>query len=204
MGDKSNYNSTFEKLAGRLTNIVLLGFFTTLLSLPVVTLGAAFTALNVATKAYLYEDDDKPLRIYSKTFKERFMLSTKVWLLHIVAFAVLIWDYAYYRAGDSTIDILSSAGIFVLFAFLVYEVTMVFIVIGEGKNDKVFGCIKTALDISMYSPFRSLMIMMLEAAAVVVALFLFRGLLLVVPGIGAYLAWQIVPEMLKRYKFRNS
>ena len=203
MGD-SNSNDKFEKLAGRLTNIVLLGFFTTLCSVPIITAGASFTALNVATKAYLFENDDKPLRIFFSSFKKHFALSTKIWLLHILAYAILIWDYVYYRTSDSTIDILAAAGIFVAFGFLVFETTMVFVVIAEEKSDKVFETIKIALDIAMISPLRSGMILFLELAVVVVALLLFRGLILIIPGIIAYLSWQIIPQMLKNYKFRNT
>ena len=204
MGDNSDFNAKFGKLAGRFTNIVLLGFFTTLCCLPIVTAGASFTALNSATKAYLFENDDKPLRIFFASFKKHFGLATKIWLLHILAYAILIWDYVYYRTSDATIDILAAAGIFVTFAFLVFETTMVFVVIAEEKSDKVFRTIKIALDIAMISPLRSAMILFLEAAVVIIALFLFRGLILIIPGIIAYLAWQIIPDMLKNYKFRNS
>ena len=204
MGDNSDFNAKFGKLAGRFTNIVLLGFFTTLCCLPIVTAGASFTALNSATKAYLFENDDKPLRIFFASFKKHFGLATKIWLLHILAYAILIWDYVYYRTSDATIDILASAGIFVTFAFLVFETTMVFVVIAEEKSDKVFRTIKIALDIAMISPLRSAMILFLEAAVVIIALFLLRGLILIIPGIIAYLAWQIIPDMLKNYKFRNS
>ncbi len=202
MGDNSNFS--FEKLAGRLANIVLLGFFTTLCSLPILTAGASFTALNVATKAYLFENDDKPLRIFFASFKKHFALSTKTWLLHLAAYAILIWDYVYYRTSDTTINILAAAGIFVTFVFLLFENTMVFVVIAEEKSDKVLKTIKIALDIAMISPLRSGMILFLEAAVIIVSLLLFRGLILIVPGIIAYLAWQIIPEMLKNYRFRNS
>ena len=204
MGDNSNFNSRFEKLAGRLTNIVLLGFFTTLCSLPIVTAGASFTALNTATKAYLFDNDDKPLRIFFSSFKEHFALATKTWLLHILAYVILIWDYVYYRTSDSTINILAATGIFVTFVCLLFENTMVFVVIAEEKSKKVFETIKIALDVAMISPLRSGMILFLEAAVIIVAMLLLRGLLLIVPGIIAYLSWQIIPEMLKNYKFRNS
>lgn len=202
MGDNSNFS--FEKLAGRLTNIVLLGFFTTLCSLPILTAGASFTALNVATKAYMFENDDKPLRIFFSSFRKHFILSTKTWLIHILAYLILIWDYVYYRTSDTTINILAAAGIFVTFVFLLFENTMVFVVIAEEKSDKVLETIRIALDIAMISPLRSGMILFLEAAVVIVSLLLFRGLILIVPGVIAYLAWQIIPEMLKNYKFRNS
>ena len=204
MAEGQGFNDRSEKLAGRLTNIVLLGFFTSVCSLPLVTAGASFTALNTATKAYLFDDDDKPLKIFFSSFKKHFALATKVWLLHLLAYAVLIWDYVYYRTADSTIDILAAAGIFVIFACLVFETTMVFVVIAEERSSKVFETIKIALDVAMISPLRSGMILFLEAAVVIVSLFLFRGLILIAPGIIAYLAWQIIPEMLKNYRFRNS
>ena len=192
-----------EKLAGRITNIVLLGFFSMLCSLPIVTAGASFTALNKATKAYLYENEDKPLRTFFNTFKDKFKLSTLVWLLHLVFIAVLVWDFVYYRTGDDTISILASAGIFVLLMFVLFEVSLVFVIIGEDMADDIPKAMKTALDVAMDSFWQCLMIIVLYAAVILTSLFLFRGLIFFAPGLMAFLAWQILPEMLKRYKYRK-
>ncbi|MBQ6334984.1 MAG: YesL family protein [Erysipelotrichaceae bacterium] len=192
-----------EKLAGRLTNIVLLGFFATLFSLPVVTAGAAFTALNVSTKAYLYEDEDKVLRIFFESFKEHFVLSTKVWLIHLLAFAILIWDIAYYRVGETSLDILASAAIFVLIVFLLFEFQLVFVLIGERKESRVFKLMKLALEMAFTCFWQSLMMALFTLTVIAVSIFLFRGLLLVMPGIIAYLDWQVLPELFRKYKFRE-
>ena len=192
-----------EKLAGRLTNIVLLGFFATLFSLPVVTAGAAFTALNVSTKAYLYEDEDKVLRIFFESFKEHFVLSTKVWLIHLLAFAILIWDIAYYRVGETSLDILASAAIFVLIVFLLFEFQLVFVLIGERKESRVFKLMKLALEMAFTCFWQSLMMALFTLTVIAVSIFLFGGLLLVMPGIIAYLDWQVLPELFRKYKFRE-
>lgn len=191
-----------EKLAGRLTNIVLLGFFCVLFSIPIITAGASFTALNSAMKSHLYDDNDKPLKLFLSVFKEKFGLSTKVWALHLLAIAVLIWDFVYYRVGESTLDTLASAGIFVLICFLAFEVLMVFVVISQGMNEKVFGVIKTALDLSFTCVKESLMILVITSTVILASIFLFRGLIPFVPGIISYLSWQIIPQMLKKYKFK--
>ena len=191
-----------EKLAGRLTNIVLLGFFSVLCSLPVITAGASFTALNSAMKSHLYDDNDKPLKLFFSVFKEKFGLSTKVWALHLLAIAILAWDFVYYRVGESTLDTLASAGIFVLICFLAFELLMVFVVISEGMNDKTFGVIKTALDLSFACIKESLMILVITSAVILASIFLFRGLIPIIPGVISYLSWQIIPQMLKKYKFR--
>ena len=202
MSGKRSDNFT-EKFAGRLTNIVLLGFFTTLCCLPVISAGAAFTALNVSTKAYLYEDDDKPLRIFFASFREHFSLSSKVWLLHIPALAVLIWDLAYYRTSDSTIDILASAAVFVLIMFVLLELQMVFVIIATEKENTVGYCLKKALDISLHCFGYSVMLLLFTVTVIAVSVFLFRGLLLVMPGVVSFLHWQFLPEILRKYKFRE-
>ncbi|MBR4470142.1 MAG: YesL family protein [Erysipelotrichaceae bacterium] len=191
-----------EKLAGRLTNIVLLGFFCVLFSIPIITAGASFTALNSAMKSHLYDDNGKPLKLFLSVFKEKFGLSTKVWALHLLAIAVLVWDFVYYRVGESTLDTLASAGIFVLICFLAFEVLMVFVVISQGMNEKVFGVIKTALDLSFTCVKESLMILVITSTVILASIFLFRGLIPFVPGIISYLSWQIIPQMLKKYKFK--
>lgn len=195
-------DNLMEKLAGRLTNIVLLGFFCVLFSIPIITAGASFTALNSAMKSHLYDDNGKPLKLFLSVFKEKFGLSTKVWALHLLAIAVLVWDFVYYRVGESTLDTLASAGIFVLICFLAFEVLMVFVVISQGMNEKVFGVIKTALDLSLTCIKESLMILVITSTVILASIFLFRGLIPFVPGIISYLSWQIIPQMLKKYKFK--
>ncbi|MCR4855815.1 MAG: YesL family protein [Erysipelotrichaceae bacterium] len=202
MNDKRNESLT-ERFAGRLTNIVLLGFFTTLCSLPVITAGAAFTSLNVATKAYLYDDDDKPLRIFFSSFKEVFPLATKVWLLHVPVLAILVWDIVYYRTSDATLDILAAAAIFVLLVFVILEMQMVFVLIGKNRTRKVWPCIKMALDISANCFWHCAMLLLFTASVIAVSLFIFRGLLLVMPGVIAFINWQFIPEILRRYRFRE-
>ncbi|MBR3350489.1 MAG: YesL family protein, partial [Erysipelotrichaceae bacterium] len=110
-----------ERLAGRLTNTVLLGFFSLLFCVPVVTVGASLTALHDAMSRYVVYDEEKPLRVFLDSFRKYFKISTVVWLVHALAFAVLILDYLYYEGGDSTADILGQTGIFVLMAVLVFE-----------------------------------------------------------------------------------
>ena len=193
-----------NRLAGRLSNIVLLGFFTTLLSLPLVTAGAAFTALHRQTKAYLYEGEERVLKPYFSDFRKYFWISTKIWLITLAGIAVLVLDYIYYITGETTIELLASAAIFVLAVYLLFISNMIFVIIPANENEKILPLMKKALDISLTSVLQSVFIIFVSVAVVVVSFLLLRGLLLIAPGIIAYLAWQFIPQMLKKYKFRNS
>ena len=201
--DRGRFDSFLEKFSSRITNIVLLGFFGTLCCLLVVPAGAGFTAVNAATRSYLLEDDRKPLKTFWNAFKEQFRLSTIVWLIHAAVIAVLWWDFAYYRAGTADIDILAQAAVFVLLIFLVMELSLVYVVISEKMADKPLDCMKLALDIGVNCFWETLMITIIMIAIPVAVFFLLRGLLFVMPGVNAYLSWQIIPRMLKKYKFKK-
>ena len=203
MSDYNGRENLWKKAAGRLSNVVLLGFFATLFSLPIVTAGASFTALNVAMESCLSEENDRPLKLFVASFKRYFLKATGIWLLHLLLFAILLWDLIYYGIGKSTLEILAAAGIFVLLVFLLFESVIVFVIIPEEEDTRILPLMKKALDIALYSPVQSLMIIMLLMTVILAALFVFRMLLLVIPGVVAFLSWQILPDMLRKYKYRK-
>ena len=203
MMEKEPFENRMNKLAGRLTNIVLLGFFTLVCSLPVFTAGAAFTALYVSMKQYLKYEEDKALRIFFPAFKERFWISTKVFLVHLVLIAIFVWDLLYYRTGNSTIDYIGQAGSFSLLMLSIFELTVVFVVIGEELcENKVLVIIRTALDMAFSCFKESASLLGLTIAAIVICVVLLRPFILVLPGVIAYLHYPIIEKMLERYRFQ--
>ncbi|MBQ1878625.1 MAG: YesL family protein [Erysipelotrichaceae bacterium] len=201
--DPETRNGIMEKLAGRVTNIVLLGFFGLLFSLPIVTAGAAFSAVNYATKAYLVEGEEKPLRRYFWAFKAFFKTSTLVWLINLAAIAIIVWDFVYYRTGNSTLDILAQAGVFVLAIFLLMEMSLVFVVIPEELAEGVFPSILKALDIAVTCLMQTLMIVTVSVCCIGAVINLLTGFVPILPGLVAYLIWHIIPDMLQKYKFKK-
>lgn len=198
-----SFENKMEKFAGRLTTIVLLGFFSLLFSLPVITIGASFTALQKAMHAYVVKGNDKPLPVFFSAFKEYFPLSTKVFLLHLIVIAVLVWDYVYYTTGNSAIDFLGQFTAFMLLSVILLEMTMVFTVIALDMADSVKSAFAKAVDIGMICPLETLMLLGLFVAISIAVIFLLKGLILVLPGVIAYCDWQIIPNMLQKYKFKR-
>ena len=184
-------------------NIVLLGFFTMLGCILIIPAGASLTAVNVAMKSYLLEDDPKPLKTLWAAFKENFKLSTVVWLIHLVFIAVLIIDFLYYRAGTGTLDILAQTAVFVLIILLAFELLLVFVVIAEKMETNVWKIMGKSLDLAFTCMLESFFILVISIAIPIAAVFLFPAFVIVLPGVIAYLSWQILPNMLQKYKFRK-
>ena len=199
-----SFENKLTKLAGRVSNIVLLGFFCTLCSLPIITFGASYTCLCKAMDEYLHHDNDKPLRIFFSAFKDYFVLATKVFLLHLVFIVVLIWDLAYYQTGEGMIDILGQVAIFVLLVTIIMEMSLVFTLIALDKEDKVFSAIRKGIDIVMYCPGRALGMLVCNIAIILATIFVFRGLILFVSGVICFVDYQFIPTMLEKYRWRKN
>lgn len=80
----------------KIADIVLCNIMFCLFSLPVITAGAALTALHTAMQelaAGRDEDDQSPERVFLKVFKEDFKKSTLLWLICLGCIAFLVLYY---------------------------------------------------------------------------------------------------------------
>lgn len=74
----------------KLSKIVAVNIVFCICCIPIVTVGAATTALHDCMRALLEEvDDDKLVRRFFKTFKQKFVPSTILWILCLFVFAFL-------------------------------------------------------------------------------------------------------------------
>ena len=199
----SNENR-INQLAGRFSNIVLLGFFALVCMLPVVTIGASCTALNKAMYELLENDDDKVLVTFFRAFKEHFLLASEVWLLHLLAIAVLVWDLVYYRTGSSTLDFIGQAASFSLLVMIAFELMCVFVLISKGMADTLIEAFRNGFNMAFLCFWRTLSLLVLSIAVTFAVLFLLRPLILMLPCVIAYLHWQILPAMLQEYRMKSN
>ncbi len=198
------WNDRFQRFSELLMNVILLGFFWTVTSLGIVTVGAASTALNAGMRAYLLEKDRQPLKTYWKAFREQFKLSTLIWLLHLLLLAVLGVDLLYYSVGQTTGDTLAMAAVCVLLTLLVFELSVVFACVVQYRPDRVKKAFARAFDFAFRCFRESLEMLFITAAVLVAGVFLFRGILPFAMGIIACVNWRILPGAFQRYSTRTT
>jgi len=198
-----NWGDRLQRFSELLMNVILLGFFWTVTSLGVVTVGAASTALNAGMRACLLEQDRKPLKTFFKAFKEHFRVSTLVWLLHLLLIAVLVVDLLYYSVGQTAADSIAMAAVCVLLTLLVFEMTVVFACIVQYRLTKVREVFARAFDLAFRCFRESVEMLVLTATVLVVGLFLFRGILPFAMGIIVCLDWKILPGAFQRYHWKK-
>lgn len=74
-------------------DLIVLNLLTILCCLPVVTVGAALTALNTAAIKIVRGEETAPVKDYFRAFRVNFKKGTVLGLIFLLIFAVLIVDY---------------------------------------------------------------------------------------------------------------
>lgn len=83
-----------------LCNLILLNLLWLLTSLPIITMGAANTALNAVLFQYLDQYSDVVFKPYFKAFASNFKQSTQVWIPTLLIGGILFLD-AWYLTGHA-------------------------------------------------------------------------------------------------------
>lgn len=99
MGNIFRWDSPLMRLMMLITNIICLNVLWIVCCLPVITAGAATTALYYVMFQYITKQDDGVLKPFLRAFKENFKTVTPVWVLHLAIGAALGAEVFYLIRG---------------------------------------------------------------------------------------------------------
>ena len=77
----------------KVADLMILNFLTILCCIPVVTAGAAFTALHYQVLRMVRNEDTYVARGFFKSFKENFWQATIIWILILISVVFIVFDY---------------------------------------------------------------------------------------------------------------
>ena len=77
----------------RLADLIWLNLLTLLCCIPVITAGAAFTALHYVCIKMVRDEDGYLTKSYFKSFKQNFLQATGMWLLFLLAALIMVADF---------------------------------------------------------------------------------------------------------------
>ncbi|WP_206192518.1 YesL family protein [Scrofimicrobium canadense] len=92
--------SPFWQAVARCADLVIINLLTIAFSLPLITVGAAFTALNDCCWRLYDEQGGSVVRMYWRSFKDNCVPSTVLWFIAAVPLAVLAWVWIYVDASE--------------------------------------------------------------------------------------------------------
>ena len=92
MGRLFDTDNIVWRFLGRVADLVILNFYSFLCSIPIVTIGASWTALYSVTLKAVKNEESYIAKGFLKGFKENFKQSTIAWLVILLVGTVLFVD----------------------------------------------------------------------------------------------------------------
>lgn len=132
---KLENNPKFMTVMSRIGDLMLLNFFFLLTSIPIITIGAAYTAMYTVIFRFGTDREEGTIRSYFKAFKENFKQATILWLIVLLCGGTAaINTYVFYLFPTAM------RYAFILFAMLFVLVllisTYIFPLLSQFENSK--------------------------------------------------------------------
>ncbi len=109
-----NMDSSFMRGLGKIADLMILNVLTLLLCLPVVTGGAAITALHYMCLKLVRNEESYILKGYFKSFRENFRQSTILWILLLLVAGVVAGDIVIMRYAVMEFPFVVRVGILIM------------------------------------------------------------------------------------------
>lgn len=148
MGQFLNLNNPVWNFMSKVADLVILNVLVILCSLPVVTAGAAWTALYFVTIRMVRKEESYVIKDFVRSFKENFKQATIIWLIALAAIGVFVGDILIYRMIPEQIPKALMIAVVVLAYLVLGTVLYVFPLLSRFYNT-VSGTIKNAFLVSI-------------------------------------------------------
>lgn len=107
MSSVFNYEGPVFSSLSRLADLFWLNLLYVLCCIPVITIGAASTALYYVTLKMAKDEEGYITKSFFRSFKENFVQATLIWLLFLLVFFIMVLDF-WIAAGGNMADIFNS------------------------------------------------------------------------------------------------
>lgn len=109
-----NMDSGLFRFLTRLADLMILNFIFLLTCIPIVTIGAAWTALYYVALKMVRDEESYIVRGYFKSFKENFKQATAMWLIVLVFLILLFIDFRILGVSSGTGYTIIQVGLYVV------------------------------------------------------------------------------------------
>ena len=163
MGTIFNFDSPLWIFMGKVADLVILNALALLCSIPIVTIGASWTALYYVTIRIVRKEEGYVIRDFFRSFKENFKQATVIWLLVVLVVAVFAADIIIYRMMPEQIPQAFKVMVVVFAYFVLGTVVYVFPVLSRFHNT-IKNTIKNAFLLSVINiPFTIIFMIIIVA-----------------------------------------
>lgn len=154
-----NLDSPLMKFLTKMTDVLWINILTLILCIPIVTAGAAFTAMHYVCLKMVRDEDGYITKEYFKSFKQNFKQATIIWVGAVLVILFIVFDLWCLQSMENPTIIFASlcaVSIF-LFCTLLY----VFPVLSHFENT-IKGTVKNSFFMSILALPRTILMIVLN------------------------------------------
>lgn len=176
----------------KVADLMWLNILTLICCIPIVTAGAAFTALHYMALKIVRNEEGYITKGYFKSFISNFKQATLMWLLFLVVGGGLIADFYIVYGMEMEINRYVTVGLMSIAILVVFTFMFAFPMLAKFENT-IIGTLKNAFVASMLQFPKTILMIVMNVIPVVLALFVYQVFPLVflfgisLPALGA--AW---------------
>lgn len=112
---------------GKVADMIILNLLTLVLSIPIVTFGAAYTAKYYVSMKIIRNEEGTLFKPYFKAFKDNFKQATIIWIIQLVVLILLGIDWLWiYNKGFGNVNEIYMVLLAVLTCFVVFITATIF------------------------------------------------------------------------------
>lgn len=170
MGALFNLDNPVWSFMGKVADLVILNILALVCSIPIVTIGASWTAMYFVTIRIVRKEEGYVIRDFFRSFKENFKQATIIWLLIIAVAVVFIGDIMIYRMMPDQIPQIIMIVVAAL-AFLALGTSVYVFPVLSRFHNTIKNTIKNAFLLSIVNIPFTLIFIVLMILPVVLAIF---------------------------------
>ena len=195
------YNSPFGKAMNRVFDLFILLILTILCSVPIITIGASFSALYYVLLKIVRNDEGNVVSQFFKGFKMNFLKGTGLWLIVGTFIAIFYVDFMLLRQVSMNFGDIENILLLILGAVLSMVIFYVFPMQAQFENS-VFGTLKNSFLMCVMNFPKSLLLFGLRAVVFFIVL-LIPETVYFLPAIAIvlcpYFSTQILVNVFEKY-----
>lgn len=202
MGRFLDLDSPFMRALSRMADLMILNLLVLVLCIPVITAGAAFTAMHFVLLKIVRGEEGYLVRGFFKSFKQNFRQATILWLMILAVVALIIFDLVV--LGSSIMDMPR------IYTILILAIALLMLIIGvyifpvlARFDNSIKNTIRNAFFISFLNlPKSILMVVVLFLPAIIAYFISYSVIFVILFGISvpAYISAYLYSGIFKRFE----
>lgn len=148
MRDFLNPENHLMVFLGKLTDLIILNVVTIVVSLPIITAGAALTALHYVTLKMAKDEEGYILKSYFRSFKENFKQATVIWIIFLGISFLFYLDFTIIKYGNLNLPNAVNGVIYASYMLCCFTVMYALPLLSRFTNT-IKGTVKNAFFMSM-------------------------------------------------------